>query len=74
MIAKDGERVPFHELFSMNGAVETWLTRLVKWMQTTLILVLDDAVRKAAHWEMDKPREDWLFGYPAELALLAGQV
>ena len=28
MLAKDGERVPFHLLFHMTGAVETWLTRL----------------------------------------------
>lgn len=28
MVAKDGERVPFHLLFHMTGAVETWLTRL----------------------------------------------
>lgn len=27
MLAKDGERVPFHEVFHMTGAVETWLTR-----------------------------------------------
>lgn len=48
--------------------------RLVTWMQKTLTLNLDDAVREAALWEVDKPREEWLFGYPAELALLAGQV
>lgn len=43
-------------------------------MQKTLMLGLDEAVREAALWEVDKPREEWLFGYPAELALLAGQV
>ena len=48
--------------------------RLVTWMQKTLMLSLDEAVREAALWELDKPREEWLFGYPAELALLAGQV
>lgn len=157
MLAKDGERVPFHMLFHMTGAVETWLTRLastalllfgglvmgmicsggwcdvdspvarlqttprrggplkwgvthqnvdtmqiqtsvqqqkltptppaepnisrrmfrdrlVTWMQKTLMLGLDGAVREAALWEVDKPREEWLFGFPAELALLAGQV
>lgn len=47
---------------------------LVSWMQKTLMLSLDEAVREAALWEVDKPREEWLFGYPAELALLAGQV
>eukprot|EP00752_Nemacystus_decipiens_P011484 g10196.t1 len=74
MLAKDGERVPFHRLFHMAGAVETWLTRLVTWMQKTLMLRLDEAVREAALWEVDKPREEWLFGFPAELALLAGQI
>lgn len=48
--------------------------RLVTWMQTTLLLNLDEALREAALWEVDKPREEWLFGFPAELALLAGQV
>ena len=48
--------------------------RLVAWMQKTLVLSLDEAVREAALWEVDKPREEWLFGFPAELALLAGQV
>lgn len=43
-------------------------------MKSTLTLNLDDAVREAALWEVDKPREEWLFSYPAELALLAGQV
>lgn len=43
-------------------------------MQKTLMLGLDEAVREAALWEVDKPREEWLFGFPAELALLAGQV
>lgn len=43
-------------------------------MQKTLVLDLDEAVREASLWEVDKPREEWLFGYPAELALLAGQV
>lgn len=38
------------------------------------MLGLDEAVRDAALWEVDKPREEWLFGFPAELALLAGQV
>lgn len=38
------------------------------------MLNLDEAVREAIRWEIDKPREEWLFGYPAELALLAGQV
>ncbi|CAM9099296.1 unnamed protein product [Ectocarpus fasciculatus] len=74
MLAKDGERVPFHALFHMTGAVEMWLTSLVTWMQKTLMLSLDEAVREAALWEVDKPREEWLFGYPAELALLAGQI
>lgn len=74
MIAKDGERVPFHAIFSVSGAVEAWLSRLVAWMQTTLVLILKEAVHEAALWEEDKPREEWLFGYPAELALLASQV
>lgn len=44
-------------------------------MQKSLMFLLDDAVKEAAFWEVEnKSREEWLFGYPAELALLAGQV
>ncbi|CAM9358663.1 unnamed protein product [Ascophyllum nodosum] len=74
MLAKDGERVPFFALFHVTGAVELWLTRLVVWMQKSLRLILDEALREATLWEIDKPREEWLFGYPAELALLASQI
>lgn len=35
MLAKDGERVPFHALFHMTGAVEMWLTR---WARRNAIL------------------------------------
>lgn len=59
-----------HDFHETDGA----FSRLVTWMQKTLMVGLDEAVREAALWEVDKPREEWLFGYPAELALLAGQV
>jgi dynein heavy chain, axonemal len=74
MISKDNERVEFHMPFSMVGAVENWLNELVNWMQQTLKIVLEGAITDALSWDVDKPREEWLFAIPAQLCLLASQV
>jgi dynein heavy chain len=74
MISKDRERVDFHALFEMNGAVEMWLTDLVEFMRQTLRLILVECLQDAQLWEIEKPREEWIFLYPAQLALLTTQV
>jgi len=74
MIAKDSERVGFHMPFLMVGPVEGWLNELVGWMQQTLKILLEGAVSDALAWDVDKPREEWVFGIPAQLCLVASQI
>lgn len=74
MISKDGEVVPLLSLFTMLGAVEHWLTELVGFMQDTLRERLEHSLDTAANWEVDKPREQWLFDYPAQIVLVASQI
>ena len=74
MISKDRERVEFHVNFEMHGAVEVWLNELVMFMQETLRLVLIDSVAEAAAWELDKPREEWVFTFPAQIGLVTSQI
>jgi dynein heavy chain len=74
MISKDGETVPLFANFVILGAVENWLNELVKVMQDTLRQIMETALNTAANWELEKPREDWLFDYCAQIVLLASQV
>jgi dynein axonemal heavy chain len=75
MYSKDGgEYVPFHEDFHCKGAVEDWLNALVKMMRATLLDILGRAKFTADHWEIEKARKDWLFDYPAQVALTASQI
>lgn len=74
MISKDNEVVKFNANFEMRGAVENWLNELVYFMQETLCAVLMDSVGDAAAWELDKPREEWIFAYPAQICLLTSQI
>ena len=74
MVAKDGETVKLFSHFHMTGAVETWLNELTKCMQETLCSYLDMALKEAANWDVDRPREEWVASYAAQLALLACQI
>lgn len=74
MISKDKEKVNFHGTFEMHGAVENWLNELVLFMQQTLRQILIESVAEAASWELDKPREEWVFNFPAQIDLLASQI
>eukprot|EP01038_Epipyxis_sp_PR26KG_P005405 gene5405-7492_t len=74
MISKDREIVPFPMIFEMKGAVENWLNELVKFMQLTLRGVLNNSMTDATAWDLDKPREDWVFTVPAQIALVTSQV
>lgn len=75
MHSKDGdEYVPFFQEFPCTGAVENWLTRLVQRMRETLKEILARAKATADHWEVDKPRTQWLRDYPAQIALTASQI
>jgi len=65
MVSKDKEVVQFPRLFYMKGAVENWLNELVRFMQETLTEVLDVSMTATAAWDLDKPREEWVFTVPA---------
>ncbi len=74
MIAKDGEEVGLHENFTMEGEVENYLNRLTVAMQQSLRKILSDAIEKAASWEIETPRHEWLFNYPAQLCITGTQI
>ena len=62
------------EPFTMEGEVEAYLNRLTVAMQASLKKILSDAVEKAANWEIDTPRHEWLFDYPAQLCITGTQI
>ncbi|XP_018327462.1 dynein beta chain, ciliary [Agrilus planipennis] len=70
MVAKDGEVVKFEKQYDCNGAVEVWLNRLQSGMRTNLRFYLAEAV---ALYE-EKPRDQWLFDYPAQVSLCGTQI
>ena len=74
MRAKDGEIVKFATPFTCVGAVENYLCDLEKKMQDTLKGIIVTAKDKTDDWHVDNPREIWLDGYCAQLALLATQI
>ncbi|KAL7443397.1 hypothetical protein ACHAXH_005661 [Discostella pseudostelligera] len=74
MVAKDGEKVLLHEHFTMEGEVEAYLNRLADSMRKSLKLILSDAIEKAVNWDVDTPRHDWLFNYPAQLCIAGTQI
>jgi dynein heavy chain len=74
MVSKDEEIVAFTQTFEMRGAVEDWLNDLVSFMQETLRGVLVNSIADAGAWDMDRPREEWVFHVPAQIALVTSQI
>jgi dynein heavy chain len=74
MIAKDGEMVSLHSPFLMKGAVENWLNELVGEMRQSLRHKLEISMDSAASWDIDSPREKWVFEHCAQIALLTSQI
>ncbi|KAK1122906.1 hypothetical protein K0M31_009351 [Melipona bicolor] len=71
MFAKDGEYVEFvNSEMSCEGAVEAWLNRLQQMMRITIRYYFSEAV---VTYE-EKPREQWLFDYPAQVSLCGTQI
>jgi len=58
----------------MEGEVETYLNRLTESMRRSLKMTLSDAVEKAVNWDIDTPRHEWLFEYPAQLCITETQI
>ncbi|CAB3241075.1 unnamed protein product [Arctia plantaginis] len=70
MIAKDGEFVPFHGTCDCTGAVEIWLNRLQDIMRSTIRHYFGEAF---VTYE-EKPREQWLFDFMAQVSLCGTQI
>ncbi|CAH1639911.1 unnamed protein product [Spodoptera littoralis] len=70
MIAKDGELVPFHGTCDCTGAVEIWLNRLQDMMRSTIRHYFGEAI---VSYE-EKPREQWLFDFMAQVSLCGSQI
>uniref|UniRef100_W5MKY4 Dynein, axonemal, heavy polypeptide 9 like n=1 Tax=Lepisosteus oculatus TaxID=7918 RepID=W5MKY4_LEPOC len=70
MFSREGEYVPFSEPCVCEGQAERWLSHLEETMRCTVQQEIMEAV---AAYE-DKPRDQWLFDYPAQVALTGSQI
>ncbi|KAJ7315905.1 hypothetical protein JRQ81_002067 [Phrynocephalus forsythii] len=70
MYSKEDEYVDFDKECDCSGQVEIWLNRVLERMQSTLRKEISEAV---VTYE-EKPREQWLFDYPAQIALTCTQI
>ncbi|GFR90124.1 dynein heavy chain 17, axonemal, partial [Elysia marginata] len=70
MFSKEGEVVKLDTKCDLSGQVEAWLCRVEESMKSTIRHVMGEAV--AAYEE--KPREKWVFEYPAQPALCGTQI
>ncbi|KAL7754360.1 hypothetical protein RI367_000341 [Sorochytrium milnesiophthora] len=70
MYSKEDEFVNFSEPCECVGAVEVWLCRLEATMRKSLRALLCDGV---ITYE-EKPREQWIFDYPAQVTLAGTQI
>ncbi|KAG8514707.1 Dynein heavy chain 11, axonemal, partial [Galemys pyrenaicus] len=70
MYSKEKEYVPFQAQCDCIGHVEMWLLQLERTMQETVRHAITEAL--AAYEE--KPRELWIFDFPAQVALTSSQI
>uniref|UniRef100_A0A8U8C9W7 Dynein axonemal heavy chain 17 n=1 Tax=Geospiza parvula TaxID=87175 RepID=A0A8U8C9W7_GEOPR len=70
MYSREEEYVQFSEPCDCSGQVEVWLGRLLDAMRATVREGMGAAV---AAYE-DKPREQWLFDHPAQVAFCCTQI
>ncbi|KAK2835022.1 hypothetical protein Q5P01_015506 [Channa striata] len=70
MYSKEEEYVPFNQSCDCTGQVEVWLNRVLDSMRSTVRHEMTEAV---IAYE-DKPREQWLFDFPAQVALTCTQI
>ncbi|VDN97799.1 unnamed protein product [Rodentolepis nana] len=70
MKAKDGELVKLSKECSLEGKVEVWLNRVLDEMRATLLYNLHQCV---SNFE-EKPRDQWIFDYPAQISLAGCQI
>ncbi|XP_005407434.1 PREDICTED: dynein heavy chain 17, axonemal [Chinchilla lanigera] len=70
MYSKEDEYVEFDQECDLSGQVEVWLNRVLDRMCATLRHEIPEAV---VTYE-EKPREQWIFDYPAQIALTCTQI
>ncbi|XP_077022232.1 dynein axonemal heavy chain 17 isoform X3 [Tamandua tetradactyla] len=70
MYSKEDEYVDFDKECNLSGQVEVWLNRVLDRMCATLRHEIPEAV---VTYE-EKPREQWIFDYPAQVALTCTQI
>ncbi|XP_076398736.1 dynein axonemal heavy chain 9 isoform X2 [Peromyscus maniculatus bairdii] len=70
MYSKEEEYVAFSEPCDCSGQVEIWLNHVLRHMKATVRHEMTEGV--TAYEE--KPREQWLFDYPAQVALTCTQI
>ncbi|XP_049624579.1 dynein axonemal heavy chain 17 [Suncus etruscus] len=70
MYSKEDEYVAFDQDCDLSGQVEVWLNRVLDRMCATLRHEIPEAV---VTYE-EKPREQWIFDYPAQIALTCTQI
>lgn len=75
MLSKDLERIDFTTHFLAEGAVEQYLLHLEFMMREQLYNILGDAKQTSELWDSgERPRDEWLKDYNAQLALLTTQI
>ena len=70
MYSLQDEYVPFEKPCDCSGAVENWLNRIVVSMRNTLRHLLGESVTSYE----EKPREHWIFDFPAQIVLAGSQI
>ncbi|XP_039715554.1 dynein axonemal heavy chain 17 isoform X5 [Pteropus medius] len=70
MYSKEDEYMDFDRECDLSGQVEVWLNRVLDRMCATLRHEIPEAV---VTYE-EKPREQWIFDYPAQVALTCTQI
>uniref|UniRef100_A0A3P8V3P1 Dynein axonemal heavy chain 11 n=1 Tax=Cynoglossus semilaevis TaxID=244447 RepID=A0A3P8V3P1_CYNSE len=70
MYSKEREYVTFQDECHCHGPVETWLSCLEESMKDSIRCHLSEAV---SVYE-DKPREQWILDFPAQVALTGSQI
>ncbi|XP_075025374.1 dynein axonemal heavy chain 17 [Calonectris borealis] len=70
MFSRDEEYVPLDTDCDLSGQVEVWLNRVLASMRSTLRCLIPEAM---VTYE-EKPRDQWVFDYPAQVALTCSQI
>ena len=74
MYSKEGEYVPFEQVFEFQGAVENYLCDLETKVMRVLRNIAEAARATAESWDLENKRHYWLEDYNAQIALLITQI